>query len=105
MNKLNLGCGLDYKEGYINMDFNEEVKADKHFNLNELPYPFKSNSFSEILMIRILEHLNNPDLVMKEIHRIAKPKAIIKIRVPHFSSIHTWIDIEHKRGYSIKTFK
>jgi len=101
---LNLGSGLDYRRGYVNVDFNRSVKADKYLDLNELPYPFESNSFSEILMIRILEHLNNPDLVMKEIYRIAKPKAIIKIRVPHFSSIHTWADIEHKRGYSILTF-
>jgi len=28
MKKLNLGCGNDYRKGWINVDFNKKVKAD-----------------------------------------------------------------------------
>ena len=55
-------------------------------------------------MKSVLEHLSNPKKALEEIYRISKPRAKIYIRVPHFSSIHAWGDIEHKRGYSIRTF-
>ena len=104
MNKLNLGCGDDYKEGWINVD-RDSKKADINLDLNKIPYPFEDNQFKEIKMSSILEHLNNPEMIMKEVHRIARPNAEIYIRVPHFSSINCWADIEHKRGYSIMVFR
>ncbi|PIN90895.1 hypothetical protein COU60_00945 [Candidatus Pacearchaeota archaeon CG10_big_fil_rev_8_21_14_0_10_34_76] len=103
--KLNLGCGEDVKKGYLNIDFEKFKGVDKLINLNNLPYPFKDNSFDEILMYNILEHLNDPYQIMKEIHRISKPEAIIKIRTPHFSSNNAWGDLQHKRGFNSETFK
>ena len=102
--KLNLGCGEDYKKDYLNVDIFSN-KADVKLNLEKIPYPFKENLFKVILMKRVLEHLSNPKQVLEEVYRISKPNARIHIRVPHFSSIHCWGDIEHKRGYSIRTFK
>lgn len=102
--KLNLGCGKDIKKGYINVDFEKFPGVDKVYDLNKKPYPFKKNSFKEILMRNILEHLENPYEVMKEIWRIAKPNARIKIRVPHFSSCNVWGDLQHKRGFNYSSF-
>lgn len=34
MFRLNLGCGEDYKEGYLNVDFHSHLKVDKVINLN-----------------------------------------------------------------------
>lgn len=28
MKKLNMGCGIDYKEGFMNLDFHSHVKID-----------------------------------------------------------------------------
>jgi len=46
--KLNLGCGDDYKDGYVNLDWNKNARADLYHNLNQIPYPFPDNTFDEI---------------------------------------------------------
>ena len=104
MVKLNLGCGKDIKKDYLNVDFEKFEGVDKIFNLNKIPYPFKNNSIEEILMYNILEHLDDPYGIMKELYRIVKPNAGIHIQVPHFSSNSVWGDIQHKRGFSSETF-
>lgn len=103
--KLNLGCGNDIREEFINIDFERFSGVDMVYDLNKMPYPFKDSYFEEILMQDILEHLEDPYSIMKEIWRISKKNAIVKIRVPHFSSNNVWSDIQHKRGYSSETFK
>lgn len=103
--KLNLGCGKDIRKDCLNVDFEKFKGVDMMYDLNKVPYPFKKNSFNEIIMINILEHLNDPYAIMKEIHRIAKPDAIIRIRTPHFSSNNAWGDLQHKRGFNTDTFK
>ncbi len=103
--KLNLGCGDDIKKGYINVDFEKFKGVDKIFDLNKIPYPFKEKRFEEILINNILEHLNNPYQVMKEIYRISKKNCKIYITVPHFTSDNVWGDIQHKRGFNFDTFR
>jgi SAM-dependent methyltransferase len=100
--KLNLGCGDDIRNGYLNID--KYIKADKQIELNKVPYPFKTNSVDEILALNILEHLNNPYDILMEWHRICKHGAVIKILVPHFSSGNAWGDIQHTRPYSVGAF-
>lgn len=101
MRKLNLGCGRKYLEGYINIDICEKVKADLYFNLNKTPYPFEDNSIDEVLMMHSLEHLDN-NKVLKELYRIGKPNAIIKIEVPF--STNGFNHIQHTRCYDWNTF-
>jgi predicted SAM-dependent methyltransferase len=103
--KINLGCGKDIKEGYLNVDFEVGKGVDLKLDLNNLPYPFRKNQFEEVYMRNILEHLTDPYNVMKEIHRICAPRALIMIRVPHFSSNNVWGDLQHKRGFNTDTFK
>ena len=82
--KLNLGCGTDWREGYINVDFNKDVKSDLIFDLNHLAYPFEDNSISEIIINHALEHLtiSIPDF-FKECYRILKPNGILHLEVPN----------------------
>ncbi len=97
--KLNLGCGEDKKEGYVNLDFHDHVKPDVVHNLNDLPYPFPDNSFELIEAFHILEHLDRPFSVMQELHRILKPGGTLHIKVPHFSRGMT--HSEHKSGFDV----
>lgn len=99
MKKLNLGCGNFKKEGYINVDIDERVQPDMIVNLEKIPYPFPDNEFDLIEADHVLEHLENPFAVMKEIHRIARNGARVIIRVPHFSRGFTHAD--HKRGFDV----
>lgn len=97
--KLNLGCGEDKKEGYVNVDFHSHVNPDVVHDLNSLPYPFDSNSFEQIDAFHILEHLDQPLFVMKELHRILRPNGLLRIKVPHFSRGFT--HAEHKSGFDV----
>jgi SAM-dependent methyltransferase len=97
--KLNLGCGEFKKEGYLNLDISPEVRPDLVHDLNAFPYPFHDNQFDSIEADHVLEHLENPFLVMKELHRISRNKALLTVRVPHFS--RGFSHPEHKRGFDI----
>jgi|TARA_Y100000310_G_C20660996_1_gene804779 SAM-dependent methyltransferase len=105
MKKLNLGCGLDIKRDYINLDFLDVEGIDIKHDLNKFPYPFKKNTFDEIYTSHVLEHLENLEKVMAELKRISKPGAKIYIRVPHFSCGVSYRDPTHKRLFSYFTFE
>jgi SAM-dependent methyltransferase len=99
VNKLNLGCGGDHKKGYINLDWQPLTNPDVSHNLNTIPYPFDDNTFSHIDAFHVLEHLDRPFDVMKELHRILEPGGKLHIKVPHFSRGFT--HSEHAHGFDI----
>ncbi|MFH0892339.1 MAG: class I SAM-dependent methyltransferase [Candidatus Falkowbacteria bacterium] len=99
LKKLNLGSGEDKKEGYVNMDWNELTKPDIKHDLSEPPYPFTDGYFDMIEANHILEHLDNPFVIMKELHRLLKPGGRLIVRVPHFSRGMT--HAEHKHGFDV----
>lgn len=98
-NKLNLGSAGRKKEGYINVDWMSIVKPDVEHDLNIYPYPFEDNQFDLVEAFHILEHLDRPFLVMKEINRITKNGGRVRIKVPHFSRAmgHS----EHFHGFDV----
>lgn len=97
--KLNIGCGVFKKDGYINIDNFSEYKPDILHDLEKIPYPFDDNAFQIIEADHVLEHLESPLDVMRELHRITKPGGFITIKVPHFSRGFT--HPEHKCGFDI----
>jgi SAM-dependent methyltransferase len=99
MKKLNLGCGEFRKEGYVNLDCLASVRPDIVHDLNVFPYPFQDNTFDTIEADHVLEHLHNPILVMKELHRISKSGGFVTVRVPHFS--RGFSHPEHKVGFDV----
>lgn len=109
MKKLNLGCGRDYRPGWINLDFNRSVKADVYADLNK-KLPFKDNEIDYILLDNVLEHVTREKYFkfIEELHRICKNGAIIDIFVPHYSGMYA---LKHPTHYiyfgvgSFDTFK
>lgn len=99
LKKLNLGAGEDRREGYVNIDWNELANPDVRHDLNIVPYPFSDNTFDEIYASHILEHLDKPFVVMKELHRLLKPGGHLIIKVPHFSRGFT--HAEHSHGFDV----
>lgn len=102
--KLNIGCGTDIRKGFLNLDCIKFKGVDIVRDLNKMPLPFKENSFSHVLMSHVLEHVNEPVDLMKEVWRISKPNALIYIEVPYFSSLNAVKDPTHKTFFAAATF-
>ena len=83
--RLNLGSGQQPLEGHINVD--KHGAPDMLVDLEVRPWPWENSSVDEVAMHHVLEHLGRtPELfigVMKELHRICRPGALVRIRVPH----------------------
>ncbi len=112
MRVLNLGCGYrkhDFPEASratetVGVDLSPRSQADILHDLDRFPYPLESNSFDLILMQDIIEHLENVPGVMREIHRVARNGAIVRIRTPHFSSYYAYNDPTHRRAFGVFAF-
>jgi SAM-dependent methyltransferase len=101
--KLNIGCGRDIKDNYVNLDIANLEGVDVVHNLEQLPLPFSDDHFEEILCKDVLEHVEYIPL-LKELHRILKKDGKLVIRVPHFTSWNNFGDPTHKKQFSHSTF-
>jgi len=104
MKILDVGCGNNKIKGAIGIDKSSDTQADIIHDLNKFPYPFNNDEFDMVICNDILEHLDDIVTVMEEIHRISKPNAMVKIRVPHFSDSNAYSDITHKHFFSRQSF-
>ena len=102
--KLHIGCGSDKRDGYLNVDINPKCNPDQILDLNKIPYPFKSNTFDEILANHIIEHLDDPIAVVLELKRVLKGGGVLKIEVPYYKTEGYFSDLTHKKAFTLKTF-
>jgi len=102
--KLNAGCGTNIKSDCINLDIVPIPGVDVVHDLNKFPWPFKDNTFGEIYMINILEHLHDTIKVMEELHRITKNGGLIHIRVPYWNSYYSIRDPTHIKKFHKESF-
>lgn len=84
--RYNLGCGADYRYGWVNCDKYPEARPDLVMDLEAFPWPIEDDAADEILLSHVIEHLGgHSDVflgVMKELYRVCRPGARIVIRVP-----------------------
>src|SRR5260221_267479 len=100
--KLNLGCGQNHLEGYVNIDKAPRAKPDVLHDLEEFPWPFEDSSIEEVVLNHVLEHLGaDPDVfiaVFIELYRICKKGALVRIAVPDPRHDHFYGDPTHVRA-------
>jgi len=84
--KLNIGCGKDIREGYINIDIRSIPGAVKG-DVSRLD--FENNYVDEIDALDIIEHFKMSDVenVLNEWIRVLKPGGKIHIRTPDVKRI------------------
>lgn len=101
--KLNLGCGKNFKPGWVNVDKCIDVQSDVWFDLDCLPWPFDDNSADQVEMYAVLEHLSDTMQTLAELHRVMKPGATCHIHVPYAGSHWAFQDPTHKRYFTERT--
>jgi len=97
--KLNLGSGTNPKIGYINIDKAYFSGVGLLCDL-EVGLPFKDNTMDEIVATHILEHITNLVDLFKEMWRVCKNSAKIRIDVPHYTNPLFYADPTHVRAFS-----
>ncbi len=102
--KIDLGCGPNKKDGFIGMDILPLPGVEYVINLEEGFGFIESNSVNEFYTSHFLEHVQNFELILSEIHRTLKPGGTCKIIVPHFSNPYFFSDYTHKRFFGYYTF-
>jgi len=85
--KLNVGCGTDYREGFINIDGSNTLpRVDKIIDISSaslLPH-FTNGEMDYILANDIIEHHYHWEAVriLKEFHALLRKDGQLEIRVP-----------------------
>jgi GT2 family glycosyltransferase/2-polyprenyl-3-methyl-5-hydroxy-6-metoxy-1,4-benzoquinol methylase/spore maturation protein CgeB/Tfp pilus assembly protein PilF len=90
--RLNLGCGADRREGYINVDAFVET-ADLRLDIFDLP--LASGSVDEMFSSHMLEHLGKYEVpkALAEWHRVLKDGGRIRLNLPDLEWMaQHWLD-------------
>jgi hypothetical protein len=85
--KLNLGCGMNKRPGWVNVDRAAECAPDRIVDLEQFPWPFEDDVAEEALFHHSLEHLGaETDTylgIFKELYRVCAAGAKVTIVAPH----------------------
>jgi predicted SAM-dependent methyltransferase len=83
--RLNLGCGYDRRDGYLNVDADERTKPDLLADVRELA-ALPDQYFDEILAKDVLEHLPRSDTARALVTwaRLLRPGGVLHLRVPSY---------------------
>jgi predicted SAM-dependent methyltransferase len=102
--KLQIGCGWDKKNGFVNIDISKDVNPDLVINIEE-GLPFPDNSFDYIYSCHCLEHVRPQywKFVLSEISRVSKNGCVLELLLP-FDNIGQRTNADHYRSFSWGSF-
>jgi predicted SAM-dependent methyltransferase len=107
--KLNLGCGFDKRDGWLNVDNFPQCEPDRMLDIEATPWDLETDAFDEILMKHVLEHVGAQfdvfAAVMRELYRVTAPGGRVEIHVPHVRHDSFWSDPTHVRAFTVATFQ
>ena len=83
--RLNIGSGPKKREGWVNVDISKKYKPEVVASVLKLP--FKSSSVDEIFTQHMLEHIQDFEAAMREMHRVLKPGGKLTIIVPAATAV------------------
>jgi len=87
LNKLHLGCGKAYIEGWTNVDLFSNVKADIYADIQALPLP--RNHFHLIYASHVLEHVQRHTVIATLTHwkDLLVSGGVLRLAVPNFDAV------------------
>lgn len=91
---LDLGSGeggttkvFDEQNTVISVDFDQTrlktQQTDNKLRANGEKLPFAKNSFDLIIIQDVIEHVNNPEILLNEVYRVLKPSGFVYISSPN----------------------
>jgi len=101
---LDVGCGQNKAPGAIGLDANPRSHADVIHDLGTFPYPFDDDEFDEIICRHVIEHVPDVLKFVAELHRITKPRGILRIVTPHYSNPDWATDPTHRNHFNSYSF-
>jgi SAM-dependent methyltransferase len=105
--RLNVGCGRNIRDGWINLDSAALPGVDIVCDLEQLrahPIDLPDDSVEFFLLSHVIEHVQDSLGVMQELWRLARPGATAVIHVPHGGNDDAWEDPTHVRPYFVGSF-
>jgi predicted SAM-dependent methyltransferase len=99
---VNLGCGKDYRPGYLNVDINLAYRRDLWLDLRH-PLPFRDATIDGIFCSHVLEHfpLDQTAALVRECRRVLRPEGVLRVGVPDVEpAVHAYLrgDLAYLRG-------
>jgi SAM-dependent methyltransferase len=107
------GVWLSADQDFLNLRSTQTLLKDNLVQLADGPFPFKDDSFDSVVSLDYLEHLEDDDFCLEEIHRVLKRQGQLVLATPQtgrFFPLHklrSWLGLKlefygHKReGYSL----
>lgn len=105
---MNIGCGRDYREGWVNTDVSLETKADFHFDIGKETLLMDGDQAELVYISGVLEQIGPNDEfkhALNECWRFLKPGGIIQIVVPNAKYAIAHRDPMDIRKFTPDTFR
>ena len=103
MVKLNLGGGEQDMVGWETVDlFSSNPKY--RIDLTKFPWPFADKSVDATAMFHVLEHVEDTEKTVMEVHRILKTGGEFWVVVPHAKNPAA-CDLSHRHFFTCVTFR
>jgi predicted SAM-dependent methyltransferase len=104
---LNVGCGTDYKEGWINIDNNSDdniERLDLNWDLRN-PLPFPDGSVDYIFNEHFMEHLTPEEGIKanQDFLRVLKKGGVLRIAMPNLEeTVALYLDKDWRKHTVLK---
>ena len=105
LKNINQYYGIDISKNSINDAYTNKVTNLCLGTANALP--FKSNSFGLVLFLDVLEHLDDEETAIQEVHRILTKDGMCIVSVPAFRFLWSGHDMvnHHRKRYTKSELK
>ena len=100
---LNLGCGpCIYPRPWVNADILTYMKPHVQMDV-EAPWPWPQNTFDEVRADHIAEHCSDKMHFIRELWRVCRCGAFVRVSVPKDTWPQFWDDPTHKGHWTPET--